>query len=695
MMGPNFRLPSGLRGRFLLAFGEIVALALVAAATGWMALFVTRRALDDTTARQMPRTIAAMALSEHAGRLSAIGPALLDAASADATSALTARKNAELAAARRQLVMLRSDTGDSAPSGEIAAGLERLGDNLGAIAAAVTRRNNAASKSEALLHKALEASAQSAVLFSSQLQSPGRQPAARRRHGVERSVGGLAEPASAPPPLARLQQGVTDVVGLLVAATETGDAQRLEKLRSAGKADMADIDTLLSGLDAGSAALLSPAIASLRQSALGSDGLFAIRKGELDASAAGRRLSAENIGVADRLSGSARAVVAAAERQTSAAAARAAAVQRVESLCLAVVAAVSLAGALVIVWFHLGRDIVPRLNRLGAAMSAIADGRLDVPVGETGGDEIGAIGRAVEAFRRNAVERAPRAERTFLTRPAEIGDRITRLARNEAALQVMFDSVRQGVAIFDRNLMLVAWNQPFCEVLKLPGSFLEGRPSFDDFYRLLGWRGEFGLGGDIERQLAITRSAIDRPLTDERTRRDGTTLEVRRNPVIGGGFVMMYADVTDRKRSEAQTRRAAEQAEAALRELKATQASLARAEKTVSLGRITAGIARDIKKPVNFVNIFATISVELMNELKAALGPALTHLNPDQNARVEVAVANLSGNLERIALQGRRADDLVSSMPAQLLDGSGERRSIEADLVGGEASDLAYKGTAA
>jgi PAS domain-containing protein len=687
MMGPNFRLPSGLRGRFLLAFGEIVALAVFVAAAGWAALFAAGRPLDDTRARHLSQTIGAMALSEHAGRLVAIGPALLDAANADATSALAARKNAELAAARRQLVALRSDAGDSAFFDEIASGLEGLGDNLGAIGAAVTRRNEAASKSEALLHKAIEASEQLALVSSSQLQPPERQPAPMRRHGAQRDVNGGTGPDPARSPLARLQQGVTDVVGLLVAAAETGDAQRLATLRSAGEADMADIGALLSGLDAETAALLSPAIASLRQAAVGGEGLFAVEKGELDASAEGRRLSAENAGLADRLSGSARAVVAAAERQTGAAAARAVAAQRVENLCLAVVVAVSLAGALVIVWFHLGRDIVPRLNRLGAAMSAIADGRLDLPVDETGGDEIAAIGRAVEAFRRNAVERAPRPERTFVTRPVEVGDRITRLAHNETALQVMFDGLRHGVAVFDRNLMLVAWNQPFREVLKLPDSFLEGRPSFDDFYRLLGWRGEFGLGGDIERQLAITRSAIDRPLSDERRRRDGTILEVRRNPVTGGGFVMMYADITDRKRAEAQTRRAAEETEAASRELRATQASLARAEKMVSLGQTTAGIARDIKKPVNFVNIFATISVELMKELNAALGPAVAYLSNDQRARVEVAVANLSGNLERIALQGKRAEDLVSSMPAQLLDGGGERRSIE--------PDLAYKGTAA
>jgi PAS domain-containing protein len=319
-----------------------------------------------------------------------------------------------------------------------------------------------------------------------------------------------------------------------------------------------------------------------------------------------------------------------------------------------------------IIWLLVGRDIVSRLTRLGWAMSAIAAGRLDVAIGDMGADEIGAMGRAVEAFRLVAIERDARlAERTALAQPS---------ARNEGALRVIFDSLHQGVAIFDRNLTLVAWNQPFRDLLKLPDVFLESRPSFDDFYRLLGWRGELG-PGDTEKKLAISRSAVDRPLSDERMRPDGSTLEIRRNPISGGGFVLMYTDITERKRAEAQIRRAKKEGEAALRELKATQADLIQAEKVAALSQLT-GIAREIKRPVEFVSNFGAISVELMGELKAATAPALAVLTT-QRERAEVAIANLSGNLERIALQGKRAEGIAQSMLAHLLDGSGERQRVE------------------
>src|SRR5437764_6562270 len=119
----------------------------------------------------------------------------------------------------------------------------------------------------------------------------------------------------------------------------------------------------------------------------------------------------------------------------------------------------------------------------------------------------------------------------------------------------------------------------------------------------------------------------------ERTRPDGKVIEVRRNPVPGGGFVLMLGDVTERKRAEAQIRAARDAAEAALAELRTAQASLIHAEKMASLGQLTAGIAHEIKNPLNFVNNFAGLSVELLGELKATAGPAFAGL--DEGAQGE------------------------------------------------------------
>jgi signal transduction histidine kinase len=134
---------------------------------------------------------------------------------------------------------------------------------------------------------------------------------------------------------------------------------------------------------------------------------------------------------------------------------------------------------------------------------------------------------------------------------------------------------------------------------------------------------------------------------------------------------------------------------AAHEELKTAQASLVHAEKMASLGQLTAGIAHEIKNPLNFVNNFASLSVELLDEFKQAAGPAITALGADKRAAVDEIVEMLTGNLEKIAEHGRRADGIVKSMLAHSRSGSGERQSTDINALLDEALNLAYHGARA
>src|SRR5205823_940486 len=149
--------------------------------------------------------------------------------------------------------------------------------------------------------------------------------------------------------------------------------------------------------------------------------------------------------------------------------------------------------------------------------------------------------------------------------------------------------------------------------------------------------GEFGAEADPEAELQRYTENAGLHYSFERTRPDGRVLEVRHNPVPDGGFVLIYSDITAHKRSEAELRAARDVAEAASRtieaaysDLQAAQASLIQAEKMASLGQLTAGIAHEIKNPLNFVNNFASLSGELLDELKEAAAPALAAIDHEK-----------------------------------------------------------------
>src|SRR4029079_2633677 len=154
-------------------------------------------------------------------------------------------------------------------------------------------------------------------------------------------------------------------------------------------------------------------------------------------------------------------------------------------------------------------------------------------------------------------------------------------------------------------------------------------------------------------------------------------------------------DVTESKLAEQAIRAARDAAETALGELQKTQASLVHAQKMAALGQLTAGIAHEIKNPLNFVNNFAGLSVELLEELKQAAGPALEQLEQDKRAEVVETIGLLTGNLEKIVEHGKRADGIVKSMLAHSRSGTRDRQSTDINQLIEGALNLAFHGARA
>jgi len=130
-----------------------------------------------------------------------------------------------------------------------------------------------------------------------------------------------------------------------------------------------------------------------------------------------------------------------------------------------------------------------------------------------------------------------------------------------------------------------------------------------------------------------------------------------------------------------------------LDELRAAQDRLVQTEKLASLGQLTAGIAHEIKNPLNFVNNFSALSAELVDEMDEVLEEA--SLQENKREELEEIRKLLKNNLEKVVQHGKRADSIVKNMLLHSRSGSGERRPVEINAIMDESLNLAYHGARA
>ena len=143
---------------------------------------------------------------------------------------------------------------------------------------------------------------------------------------------------------------------------------------------------------------------------------------------------------------------------------------------------------------------------------------------------------------------------------------------------------------------------------------------------------------------------------------------------------------------EAEQQRTRELAKS-LQDLRTAQDRLVQTQKLASLGQLTAGIAHEIKNPLNFVNNFSSVSVELIDELREAL--AGVHLDDKRRTDIGEIADMLQGNLDKVVQHGKRADAIVKNMLLHSRQGSGEHRPVDINALVEESLNLAYHGARA
>ena len=246
---------------------------------------------------------------------------------------------------------------------------------------------------------------------------------------------------------------------------------------------------------------------------------------------------------------------------------------------------------------------------------------------------------------------------------AVMADRVrAQAAKSDAILKGMPD----GILVMDGNLRLIEWNAHFPEFAGVPGEILRVGLSISDVLRAQAAAGEFGpvdVEAEVERRMVLLRSGGSTGVI-ERTRPDGSTLELRRNPLPEGGFVTLYTDISARRQAESQLRQA---------------------QKMEAVGHLTGGVAHD------FNNLLMVIlgNLELAHQ---ALG-ASDVVRAQRKVEVAQGGAQRAAALtQRLLAFSRRqnldpqavdANRIVSSMSELLRHSIGSGIELETVLAGG------------
>ena len=171
------------------------------------------------------------------------------------------------------------------------------------------------------------------------------------------------------------------------------------------------------------------------------------------------------------------------------------------------------------------------------------------------------------------------------------------LAEKSEIQETTFDSMSQGISVYDGDTRLIAFNRKFSEIFGFAPGFLRVGMSYEQVARFIAERGDYGEGDVdtlVDERMNTARSGKTRRV--EREIRDGTVLSIWRNPLPDGGFVTTFTDITELKQTEEKLRNAKEAAELASR----------------SKSEFLANMSHELRTPLNAIIGFSEI---MLNEM--------------------------------------------------------------------------------
>jgi signal transduction histidine kinase len=740
----------GVATRLMLAFLGITGLAVVGAVVAIFSFRDIGHALDRITARRVPAALASVEVSRQAERIVSAAPALLSAA----TPADHAESSRKIGAEMQQLTALLEgleDRGaDAVALGSMRSAVDRLRINLESLDRLVADRMVVSELRRGHLSNALTAHSESQNLLTPWLQIVDGEVAQSRRAiddarlgANERAAAGsrLVGSTASYQALQRVQFLITSASDRLqqISATEDFDSVRVQVFRI--QQSLRETREITTRLDSRLQPLLIGKLEEFRALTEGVNSIPELRLQELAIVAQATRNLTENTALSRDLTQAADRLVLIAKRDIAQANDEALAVQRFSSTVLIAAVALSLLGSIAIVWLYVGRSIVSRLTALSRGMLAIAEGNLATNIPTGGSDEIAEMGGVVEILRKNTlernellIERAQAADRL----EKQVEERTIELARSVEELRALGDVSQAVNSTIDLQTVL---STIISKAVQLSGTEAGTIYAFDEARQEFQLRASYGMDEALVAAIKdrnvrmgetlISRAAVQRsPLQVADIKHDSSSpvldIIIRAGfrallaiPLLGADRIVGALVVRRKEPGEfpqstvnllqtfgAQSVLAIQNAHLfdevqsrthelakSLEGLRTTQHRLVQTEKLASLGQLTAGIAHEIKNPLNFVNNFSAVSVELIDELREALARA----SLDNKLRAEISeIADmLQGNLNKVVQHGRRADSIVKNMLLHSRRGSGEHQPADINTVVEESLNLAYHGARA
>ena len=688
----------GVAFRLLIAFAALTAFA---AATSAIALYTFNKfgdGFDRIASSNLPALVTASNLAQRSQALAANAPNLAVADGHFARRAVSeslAKQLDEIAAAGRQLKQLAPDT----------EGIDDLTRNE-------TLLKGILQKLDGLVADKLEADRVAANLMlrlrtlSVQVLEVGAQLASDQNNRAYSDALGAWRAAA------------DEMIVILLSTTSADTTIRLNRLHSefvgAGERANAARAQLPSELISGIASLELP----IAQYGNGTPNVFDVRKGQLTAASAVRGALLDTKDASAQFVASAERIFADVQKDARAQNSFFKGIIYDYSRLFAFLSLLCLAGAGA-VFFYVNRSVIQRLRRLSDSMRGSVDGHTtSMPI--TGNDEIGDMARAAEFFV-NSIAQREKGLRDSLQQLRALGEVIQAVNSTIDLETVLATIVAKATQLSNADAGAIYVFDEVAQEFRLRATYgLEDAivaALRDSHIRL----GQTGISEAVERRVPIQipdvqydpsitldiivragfRALLYVPLLGSSSKIVGALVVRRKQPgefanstiellqtfaaqsVLAIENARLFKSVEERTRDLARS----------LQDLRSAQDRLVQTEKLASLGQVTAGIAHEIKNPLNFVNNFSTVSVELIDELRQALSDA--NLSDKVRAEINEIASMLQGNLDKVVQHGARADSIVKNMLLHSRPGSGEHRSVEINALVDESLNLAYHGAKA